>query len=249
LVVTRVKTKGEANNNNNHSSTIMNFVRTLFLRQQQRRGVSREEDSATATAQQSNSHPSSEQAVVVGAQTKVPTKQKKKQRAQPQHQAPDIDVAAAVAGAATIPTTPTTRSLTSKEQVVAEFYRRINQHEVPGLFTEQADVIFIETPMTPQSFEEEMIKVFRSFPDFALRVVDGIVEQPDGTVLASSRPAAHIRVHRTRSGPIRTFLPRGLPLNLIERFVGTTFAKRKASYPRLSSHRWANRPVHPACTH
>jgi hypothetical protein len=205
----------------------MNFVRTLFLRQPQRRGGPSQDVSATTTTtqQQNNHHPtSSKPTVVVGAQsTKMPTKKKKNKKPRAQQQQQHDGVAAVAVSTPTVATpttttTTTTRSLTYKEQVVAEYLRRINQHDVTTgqLFTDQADVIFIETPMTPQSFEEEMVKVFRSFPDFTLHIVsdDGIVEQPDGTVLAELEATGTHTGAPYSFGPYPDIPPSGITVKL-----------------------------------
>jgi hypothetical protein len=208
----------------------MNFVRTLFLRQPQRRGGSSQDVSATTattTQQQNHHHPtSSELTVVVGAQsTKVPTKKKKNKKPRAQQQQQHDGVAAVAVSTPTVATpttttttTTTTRSLTYKEQVVAEYLRRMNQHDVTTgqLFTDQADVIFIETPMTPQSLEEEMVKVFRSFPDFTLHIVsvNGIVEQPDGTVLAELEATGTHTGAPYSFGPYPDIPPSGITVKL-----------------------------------
>lgn len=75
---------------------------------------------------------------------------------------------------------------TRNEQVVAEFVRYVNEHENFGcLFHDRADILFKEAAMTLDGFLEEWEKIFKSFPDFSMRVEGGIREQEaDGTVIA-----------------------------------------------------------------
>jgi hypothetical protein len=62
------------------------------------------------------------------------------------------------------------------------------ERDLARFFTDDADVLFHEAPMTARGFQEEMDKIFDSFPDFRYIVHDDTdgrptQEQPDGTVV------------------------------------------------------------------
>lgn len=84
------------------------------------------------------------------------------------------------------PKETTSKEMTPNQVVVAEFVRLVNSHQedFSSIFDARADVLFKDAPMTLDGFLGEWAKIFRSFPDFYLRVEGGIDEQPDGTVIA-----------------------------------------------------------------
>lgn len=81
--------------------------------------------------------------------------------------------------------TSASRRLTVKERLVEDFIGLLDAHqEFDSVFAAKADILYKDAPMTVNGYQEEMNKVFRSFPDFSLVVKGSIHESGQGIVVA-----------------------------------------------------------------